>query len=126
MSTILEARHIIKEFPGVRALDDVTFSLEKKQYTLVGENGAGKSTLINVTERGFSGIYLRGRILLEDNPVQFKTIVKPVRLNRSYPSGIESFGELGGGQLFHWAEMHAHGIFKQEEMLLETEEWLKS
>lgn len=49
MTVLLEAQRITKEFPAVRALDEVTFSIEKAAiYGLVGENGAGKSTLLNI------------------------------------------------------------------------------
>lgn len=46
---LLEITHISKSFPGVRALDDVTFQLHHGEVlTLAGENGAGKSTLLSV------------------------------------------------------------------------------
>jgi D-xylose transport system ATP-binding protein len=54
---ILEMRHITKDFPGVKALDDVNFFLcEKEILSVVGENGAGKSTLMKI----LSGAYGRG------------------------------------------------------------------
>ncbi len=46
---ILIAKGITKSFPGVTALEDVDFSLQKGEiHALMGENGAGKSTLIKV------------------------------------------------------------------------------
>jgi len=51
---LLEMRNITKEFPGVKALSDVTLTVEEGEiHALCGENGAGKSTLMNV----LSGIY---------------------------------------------------------------------
>ena len=54
---LLEMKDIIKEGPGVRALDHVNLEVEEGEiHALVGENGAGKSTLMNV----LSGIYPHG------------------------------------------------------------------
>ena len=54
---LLEMRSITKEFPNIKALDNVTFEVKKGSiHALVGENGAGKSTLMNV----LSGIYPYG------------------------------------------------------------------
>ncbi|MDF2531995.1 MAG: transporter ATP-binding protein [Clostridia bacterium] len=54
---ILEMKNITKTFPGVKALDDVNFQVEKGEiHCLVGENGAGKSTLMKV----LSGVYPYG------------------------------------------------------------------
>lgn len=55
--SILEMRHITKDFSGVKALDDVNLTIKKGEiHALCGENGAGKSTLMNV----LSGVYPYG------------------------------------------------------------------
>ena len=54
---ILEMKQITKEFPGVKALDNVNFKVKRGEiHCLVGENGAGKSTLMKV----LSGVYPHG------------------------------------------------------------------
>lgn len=73
--TLLEMRAITKEFPGVRALDDVHLDVEEGEiHALVGENGAGKSTLMNV----LSGIYpdgdYAGDIVYEGEQCHFRGI----------------------------------------------------
>jgi ribose transport system ATP-binding protein len=67
---VLEIRDLVKDFPGVRAVNNVSFDIKRNTvHCLVGENGAGKSTLIKI----LTGAYARtsGRILLngeEYNP----------------------------------------------------------
>ncbi|QIZ99925.1 multiple monosaccharide ABC transporter ATP-binding protein [Leifsonia sp. PS1209] len=73
--TILEMRGISKTFPGVKALQDVSISIEEGTvHAICGENGAGKSTLMKV----LSGVYphgtFDGEILLNGEPVEFKSI----------------------------------------------------
>ncbi|MFB8086209.1 sugar ABC transporter ATP-binding protein [Streptomyces sp. NPDC055992] len=67
---VLEARSVSKRFPGVVALDGVTFSLRAGEtHALVGENGAGKSTLIKV----LTGVYRpdEGELRLAGEQVTF-------------------------------------------------------
>ena len=67
---ILEMKGITKEFPGVKALDNVNLKVERGEiHALVGENGAGKSTLMNV----LSGSYT-GDIVYNGEVCQFKTL----------------------------------------------------
>jgi putative multiple sugar transport system ATP-binding protein len=72
---ILEMRNITKEFPGVKALDNVSFTVAKGEiHCLVGENGAGKSTLMKVLSGVYSfGNYV-GDILFNGEIQQFKHI----------------------------------------------------
>ncbi len=74
-SPILEMQSITKTFPGVRALEDVSLSVARGEiHTICGENGAGKSTLMKV----LSGVYphgsYEGRIVLDGEEVQFRSI----------------------------------------------------
>ncbi|TQL03480.1 multiple monosaccharide ABC transporter ATP-binding protein [Cellulomonas sp. SLBN-39] len=75
MSVILEMRSITKTFPGVKALQDVTLTVERGEiHAICGENGAGKSTLMKV----LSGVYphgtYEGQILFEDEEMSFGSI----------------------------------------------------
>ena len=67
-TTFFEIRHVSKSFPGVKALDDVGFSVAEGEIrALVGENGAGKSTLMKI----LNGNYKKdeGQILIDGKEV---------------------------------------------------------
>ncbi|MFJ7744749.1 xylose ABC transporter ATP-binding protein [Peribacillus sp. NPDC097295] len=71
----LQMEGITKVFPGVKALDNVTFSVRKGEiHALCGENGAGKSTLMKI----LSGVYpagtYSGQIVINGKEVSFKSI----------------------------------------------------
>ncbi|MEH0544119.1 sugar ABC transporter ATP-binding protein [Streptomyces sp. B21-105] len=72
---VLEMRSIVKTFPGVKALSDVSLTVRQGEvHAICGENGAGKSTLMKV----LSGVHPHGSyggdILFEGEVVQFKDI----------------------------------------------------
>jgi ABC-type sugar transport system ATPase subunit len=70
VAPLIELREITKQFPGVRALDRVSFAVrEGEVHALLGENGAGKSTLIKI----LTGAYQpdSGTILWNGQPVRF-------------------------------------------------------
>lgn len=69
---ILRFEKVSKRFPGVLALDEVSFDVKRGEvHALVGENGAGKSTLIKIV----SGVHRKtsGEIYYEGKPVDFHT-----------------------------------------------------
>lgn len=79
----LEVRNIVKEFSGVRVLDDVSFGIHPGEVMgLIGENGAGKSTLIKI----ICGIYqpTSGSIILNGEKVEVKDPI----IGRSLGIGI--------------------------------------
>lgn len=72
MEPVLQVKHIAKEFPGVKALEDISIDFYPGEcHALVGENGAGKSTLIKI----IASIYkpTKGEVLLEGKTCNFKT-----------------------------------------------------
>lgn len=78
---LLEMRNITKTFPGVKALNNVNFSVREGEiHALVGENGAGKSTLMKV----LSGVYphgsYEGEIYFQGRECRFRDINDSERL----------------------------------------------
>ena len=72
---ILEMKSITKEFPGIKALDNVNLKVNRGEiHALCGENGAGKSTLMNV----LSGVYpygtYEGKVIYNGEECKFHNI----------------------------------------------------
>ena len=62
---IIEMLNITKEFPGIKANDNITLQLKKGEiHALLGENGAGKSTLMSI----LFGLYQPTSCLLYTSP----------------------------------------------------------
>ncbi len=72
METLVKMEHVTKEFPGVRALDNISFDIRPGEvHILLGENGAGKSTLMKI----LSGVYqpTSGKIYLKGKEYDYLT-----------------------------------------------------
>ena len=69
-AALLDVREVVKDFPGVRALDRVSLTCRAgRVHALVGENGAGKSTLVKVLTGNLRPD--AGEVLLDGRPVAF-------------------------------------------------------
>ena len=78
---VIEMLHITKEFPGIKASDDITLQLRMGDvHALLGENGAGKSTVMSV----LFGLYQpeQGKILKNGKEVMplppFQSLPRPL------------------------------------------------
>lgn len=125
---ILEMKNITKQFPGVRALDNVNFRVKKGEiHALCGENGAGKSTLMKI----LSGVYphgtYEGEIVINGQLKQFKNIKDSER------SGVSIiYQELAlvkymtvGENIFLGEEPKKNGIIDWIKVYADTKEILK-
>jgi D-xylose transport system ATP-binding protein len=80
MSSVLEARSIVKRFPGVVALKGVSFDLRAGEiHALVGENGAGKSTLIKVLSGIHSNGSFEGELIVGGKSSAFRSVADAER-----------------------------------------------
>ncbi|MGH9822701.1 MAG: xylose ABC transporter ATP-binding protein [Blastocatellia bacterium] len=118
-ASVLEMRDITKIFPGVRALDGVSFDLRAGEiHSLVGENGAGKSTLMKI----LGGVYpygtYGGQVLIDGATRRFQNVRESER------AGIAViFQELSlvkdltiGENIFLGREPRRFGVIRWEEL----------
>ena len=74
MDHILSMKNITKQFPGVLALDDVSFSIDTGEvFSIIGSNGAGKSTLMKILSGAYPANTYNGTILINGREVRFLT-----------------------------------------------------
>ncbi|MCR5141836.1 MAG: sugar ABC transporter ATP-binding protein [Ruminococcus sp.] len=125
--SLLEMRGIYKSFPGVKALQNVDFTLcEGEIHALMGENGAGKSTLIKV----LTGVHVKdeGEIFLKghDKAVQIRspkdaqklgisTVYQEITLCPNLSVAENIFIGRGEGNMVNWRAMN-----KKADELLES------
>ena len=112
-------RDITKTFPGVRALDGVTFSLHAGEFhALVGENGAGKSTLMKVLGGVYPHPQYGGEIVIDGEVRRFADV------REAEAAGIAViYQELSlvkdlsiGENIFLGREPRRFGIIRREEL----------
>ncbi|MGD8399442.1 MAG: xylose ABC transporter ATP-binding protein [Bacillota bacterium] len=125
---ILEMQNITKEFPGVLALKNVSFQVERGEiHALCGENGAGKSTLMKI----LSGIYpygtYSGDIIINGRIQQFHSIKDSenasIAIINQELSVIKNLNI--GENIFLGNEPHRLGIINWPKLYYETRHWLK-
>ena len=126
MDEILRLSHISKTFPGVRALDDVSFDLKSGEvHCLCGENGAGKSTLIKI----LSGAYQPdegGQIFFNGNEVSLmpRSALR-MGIHTIYQEHIV-FNDLSITEnIFAGSEIARRGLMQRKEMRRQTENVLR-
>ncbi len=126
MDEILRLSHISKTFPGVRALEGISFDLKEGEvHCLCGENGAGKSTLIKI----LSGAYQPddgGEILVGGKKVSLTPrSALEMGIHTIYQEHIV-FDDLSITEnIFSGAEITRYGLVQREKMRTETEKVLR-
>ena len=126
MDEILRLSHISKTFPGVRALQDISFDLKRGEiHCLCGENGAGKSTLIKI----LSGAYqpdAGGQIVFNGNEVSLTPLAAlRMGIHTIYQENIV-FNALNIAEnIFAGSEITRWGLPQRKEMQRQTEKVLR-
>ncbi|GIQ71328.1 xylose import ATP-binding protein XylG [Xylanibacillus composti] len=124
----LEMRNITKTFPGVKALDQVTFQVNQGEiHALCGENGAGKSTLMKILSGLYPADSFEGEIYMNGVRQQFQHI------KDAEQAGIAIiYQELAlvrqmkvSENLFLGNEPRRFGIIQWDEVNRESERWLR-
>lgn len=123
---IVRMEHITKVFPGVKALDDVSFTLhEGEVHALMGENGAGKSTLMKI----LSGVYTKtaGKIFINGEEVEIKDTNDAGQLGIAIIHQELNMAEhlTVMENIFLGREIVKHGLLQKKAMRQKTKEYLQ-
>ncbi|MEW9672112.1 sugar ABC transporter ATP-binding protein [Ammoniphilus sp. 3BR4] len=125
MVALLNVHDVEKSFPGVKALQNVQFQLERGEiHALVGHNGAGKSTFVKV----ITGTYIpeKGNILLEGEKVVFRNtrdaIEKGIGIVTQEGSLIPNFNSIEniflGNEINRNGFIHTKALFEKAKELM--------
>ena len=100
--TFFQAENLAINFGGIKAVDDVSFAVEKGEvFTIIGPNGAGKTTIFNLVSRIYDPT--AGRLIFEDHDI---TATPPHRI-----------AELGIARTFQNIELFEHATLLQNLLL---------
>jgi ribose transport system ATP-binding protein len=123
---VLATAAMVKEFSGVRVLDDINMELYGGEvFGIIGENGAGKSTLIKI----FSGIYqaTSGELFLEGQRIEVKSPIMAKKLGIStVPQEFNLIGTLSVFEnIFLGSEIRKHLLLDKTSMKRRTVQLLE-
>ena len=122
-SIILEMKNIVKEFNGIRVLNEVSFTLRRGTvHTLMGENGAGKSTLMKI----LNGVYTKtaGQIFLNGKEVDIKNskVAKQLGIAMVHQE-LSAFPDLSiAANMFMGNEFCSMGFIDESKMASKCDE----
>ena len=125
---LIEAEKISKDYPGVKALDNISISLQQREvHAIVGENGAGKSTFLNILAGIIPYGSFEGRIRVLNKEVRFHTSKEAeqggISIIHQEPALVEEFTVTEN--IFLGSELSKNGVISGTEMIYKTRGLLK-
>ena len=125
---VLEMRGITKEFPGVKALTDVTLRVLRGQiHALLGENGAGKSTLMKILDGVYPAGTFQGEMVLAGAAVQLRSPHDAQMKGIGYvPQEITVIEALTVAENIYVGHLVDHGVFVSfKDLFARADQFLK-